>query len=67
MFPEHGVRVDGGSATVVSAAVAVNKVSVGDVDCGFVWRETDPIWSAETVRYHPDIACAGIKAVNELR
>ena len=67
VFPEHRVCVDGGSATVVGAAVAVNEVSVGDVDSGFIWRETDPIWPTETVRYHSYIACAGVKAVNELR
>ena len=67
MFPKDGICVDGGSTTAVDVAVAVNEISVGDVDRGLVWRETDAVWSAKAVRYDSDIACAGVKAVDKLR
>ena len=67
MFPKDRIRVDGGSTTAVDVAVAVNEISIGDINRGLVRRETDAVWSTETVRYHPDIACAGIKSVDKLR
>ena len=67
MFPQDRICVDGGSTTAVDVAVAVNEISIGDVDRGLIRRETDAIWSAKTVRYYSDIACAGIKAVDKLR
>ena len=67
MFPKDRIRVDGGSTTAVDVAVAVNEISIGDIDRGLVWRETDAVWSTKTVRYYPDIACAGIEAVDKLR
>ena len=67
MFPKDGVCVDSSSATVIGAAMTVDEIGVGDVDCGFVWRETDAVRPAKPVRYHPDVTCAGVKAVNELR
>ena len=67
MFPEDGICVYSGRATVIGVAVAVDEIGVGDINCGFIWRETDAVWPAKPVRYHSDIACAGIKAVNELR
>ena len=67
MFPEYGVSVDGGSATVVGTTIAVDEISISDVDGGFVRRETDSVRPAKTIRHHSDIACTGVKAVNELR
>lgn len=67
MFPKNRIRIDGGSTTAVNAAVAVNEISIRDVDRGLVWRETDAVWSAKTIRYYSDIACAGVKAVDKLR
>ena len=67
MFPKDRIRVDGGSTAAVDIAVAVNEVSIGDVDRGLIRRETNAVWSAKTVRYYSDIACAGVKAVDKLR
>ena len=67
MFPKDGICVDGGSTTAINVAVAVNEISIGDIDRGLIWRETDAVWSAKTVRYYSDIACAGVKAIDKLR
>ena len=39
-FPEDGVGVDGCCAAGVFAAVSVDEVRVGDVQCGFIGGET---------------------------
>lgn len=67
MFPKDGICVDSGRAAVIGVAITMDEISVGDVDSGFVWRETDAVWPAKTVRYHSDITCARIKAINKLR